>query len=292
MRAKFAALIALTLLSGCTWTALRQESVELSGAGADIRYREAIENLAMVSANRWALPAYTSIYAGSMNVTDTVQVDGSTTWVHSITAPSGFASQTADMIDTRSVLGTQQLDPMIAPEKIRALRAACQWAVFGGGNVYPDRTILDKYQPQLPPGNYFGVDEELAIACSYPWLGKGCRRRDVPKNACYSAHCGKCYVWVCPEGMEGFSRFLLVCQKIARFDLGKLWLPVVLTKQVKWASGDINNPRIQQVSLYVDDYGNLAMGQSLLALPPKQRNDNTGQQADLKASLNSVITLP
>jgi hypothetical protein len=43
----------------------------------------------------------------------------------------------------------------------------------------------------------------------------------MPKNACYSAHCGKAYVWVCPEGMECFSRFVPVCQKIARIDVGR-----------------------------------------------------------------------
>jgi hypothetical protein len=48
-----------------------------------------------------------------------------------------------------------------------------------------------------------------------------CSRRDVPKNACYWAHCGKAYVWVCPEGMERFSHFVLVCQKIARIDVGR-----------------------------------------------------------------------
>jgi hypothetical protein len=292
MRAKLAALIALTLLPGCTWTMLRQQSVEYSGAGADLRYRETIENLAMIYADRWRLPAYSSIYAGSMDVSDSIQMGGSTNWIHSQNAANGFLSQTLDVPGSRAVRGSFTLDPMIAPEKLRALRAVCQWAVYGSQGVVPDSDILRKYQPQFPPGNYFGVEDDLNKLSYCNWLGKGCRGRDVPKNACYWAHCGNAYVWVCPEGMDSFSQFVLVCQKIARTDVNTLWKPLIGTKTVKWSSGDLNNPRLQQVTAYVDDYGNLALGQNLPALPPKLRNDNVGQQADLKAAINASITVP
>ena len=92
--------------------------------------------------------------------------------------------------------------------------------------------------------------------------------------------------------MECFSKFVLVCQTIARFDLGALWKPSLGIRTVKWASGDLNNPRLQQVTAYVDDTGNLALSQTVLALPPKQRNDNVGQNADLKASVNALILQP
>jgi hypothetical protein len=146
----------------------------------------------------------------------------------------------------------------------------------------------------LPPGNYFDVADDLAKICQYTWLGKGCRRRDVPKNACYWAHSGKHYVWVCPEGMECFSRYVLVCQKIARFDLSRLYQPTPGTRQVKWMANDINSTKVQSVSVYVDNYGNLALGSNAVALPPKStmRNDNVGQNSDLKASINASITSP
>jgi hypothetical protein len=291
MRAKLAALIALTLLPGCTWTALRQETVDLAGAGSDLRYREVIENLAMTSANPWTLPAYSSIYAGAMDVSDSVGVGGTSTWVHSLPNPSGFSSQTLDVPASRNVKGNLTLDPTIAPEKLRALRAVFRWAVLDG-DAGPDQDLLKTYQATMPPGNYFGVEEELANICQYRWLGKGCRRLDVPRNACYWAHCGNAYVWVCPEGMDCFSRFVLLCQKIARFDLGTLYKPFPGTRQVKWSANDINSTRVQAVSAYVDNYGNLAIGPSLVALPPKLRNDNIGTASDLKASINAAITSP
>lgn len=291
MRASFIGLVLLALLPGCTWTALRQQSVQLSGLGADLRYREVIENLAMVSADPWTLPSYSSIYAGAMDILDGVQVDGTTSWVHALPTPSGFSSQTLDIPASRAMKGTLTLDPTIVPEKLRALRAACQWAVFGGA-ADPDRRLLEAYGPGLPPGNYFGVEKDLADICQFKWLCKGCSRCNVPKNACYWAHCGKCYVWVCPDGMECFSRFVLVCQKIARIDINTVWKPQITTKTVKWSANDVNNPRIQTVTAYVDDYGHLALGQNLPALPPKQRVDNTGQNADLKATISSAITVP
>jgi hypothetical protein len=293
MRAFLIATVALVLLPGCTWTALRQQSVELSGAGADLRYREVIENLAMISANPWRLPSYSSIYAGAMDVLDSVQIDGSSTWVHSLPTPSGFTQQTMDIPASRAMKGTLTLDPTIVPEKLRALRAACQWAVFSAVYAEADFKLLEAYGADLPPGDYFGVKKDLEEICQYKWLGKGCSRRDVPKNACYWAHCGgKAYVWVCPEGMECFSRFVLVCQKIARVDINTVWKPQITTRTVKWSAGDVNNPRIQTVTAYVDDYGHLALGQNLPALPPKERVDNTGQNADLKATLSAAITVP
>ena len=147
--------------------------------------------------------------------------------------------------------------------------AVCQWALYGPQSLEPlDSLLLAKYEPQLPPGNYFGVAPALANVCRFAWLGKGCHRRDVPKNACYWAHCGKCYVWVCPEGMDCFSKFVLVCQTIARFDLGTLWKPNLGIKTVKWSSADLNNPRLQQVQAYVDDSGNIALSQTVLACLP------------------------
>jgi hypothetical protein len=293
MRAKVTALIAAVLLAGCTPAALKQNCVDLSGAGSDVRYREVIENLAMIDANTWAIPAYSSIYSGAMDVTDGIAASETTTWVHGAgVVPSGFSSQALSIPASRAVKGTLTLDPMIVPEKLRALRAACQWAVFGEESNIPDKQILTTYQVGSPAGNYFGVAEELRAICSIDWLGKSCSPRDVPANACYCANCGHCFVWVCPENMESFSRFVVVCQKIARFDISTLWKPSVSTKTVKWSSGDVDNPRIQDVTAYVDQYGNLALSQNTPATPPKRRYDNVGKNSELTAAINSVVKSP
>jgi hypothetical protein len=155
-----------------------------------------------------------------------------------------------------------------------------------------DANMLKAFQPWFPPGKYFGVEKDLQQIFQFEWLGKSNCARDVPKNACYRANCGSAYVWVCPEGMENFSRFVLVCQKIARFDLSQLWKPQINTKAVLWSANDVNNPRVQSVTLYVDSLGNLALTQNQPANPPKTRNDNVGQFSDLKASINSTLKSP
>ena len=225
-------------------------------------------------------------------VLDGAQIDGTTTWAHAIATPSGFSSQTLDIPLSHSVKGTWTLDPTIAPEKLRAMRAACQFVLFG--QVLPDNysNILKQYDPVLGPGPYFGVERELQELSSVNWLGNGHSHHEVPKNACYWAGCSGCYVWVCPEGMESFSRFVLLFQKIARFDLSTLYQPRRSTKTVKWGPSDLNNPRIQQVIAYVDENGDLAISQNTPALPYKSRNDNWGQSAGLRAAVNAVIKSP
>lgn len=56
------------------------------------------------------------------------------------------------------------------------------------------------------------VDE---LAKVHPgWYGVG-RRRDVPRDACYVAHHGDVYVWVCPAGVDGLTQFTLSILEIA-----------------------------------------------------------------------------
>jgi hypothetical protein len=291
MRATLAALVALVLLSGCTPTVLREHSVSLAGSSSDLRYREVMENLAMIYANPCTLPAYSSVYSGGMDVQDGVQIDGTTTWAHAIPTPSGFSSQTLDIPLSRSIKGTLTLDPTIVPEKLRALRAACQLVLFGDIVFERDRTILMRYRPGLEPGPYFDVETELAQLPG-DWLGRGHSHHDVPRNACFWAGCPGAYVWVCPENMESFSRFVLVFQRIARFDVSNLYQPRHDTRTVKWSAGDTNNPLIQMVTAYVDENGNLAITQNVPAVPYKSRIDNVGQNSDLKAVINSVIKSP
>lgn len=46
------------------------------------------------------------------------------------------------------------------------------------------------------------------------WFGVG-RKHDVPHNACYVGHCGKCYTWVSPENVESLTKFALSIAKLS-----------------------------------------------------------------------------
>jgi hypothetical protein len=46
------------------------------------------------------------------------------------------------------------------------------------------------------------------------WYGVG-RKHDVPKDACYVAHHGHVYLWVCPGGVDGLTEFTLSILEMA-----------------------------------------------------------------------------
>lgn len=45
--------------------------------------------------------------------------------------------------------------------------------------------------------------------------GRRREKDDVSCNACYVGHYGDTYVWVTPEGMDGFARFTIPILDIA-----------------------------------------------------------------------------
>ena len=46
------------------------------------------------------------------------------------------------------------------------------------------------------------------------WFGRG-KKRDVPRNACFVGHYGKCYTWVCPEHRSELAEFTLTVLNLA-----------------------------------------------------------------------------
>src|SRR5262245_3838800 len=121
--------LAITLLicGGCTTLALKNHALKQEETPTEIRYREVLDNLALVANNPASLPAYSSIFAGTAQVTDTAQLAANTTIV------PGAATQVATPQLTRAALGNWTLDPLNSPEKLMAIRGACQWVIYGPG---------------------------------------------------------------------------------------------------------------------------------------------------------------
>ena len=242
--------------TGCTSVALERATLAHSESATDLRYKETIENLAMIAANPGLLPSYSSIYAGTTNVSDTVKGATTSVWMRIAAKPfryaTHFATQNADFTGSRMVTSNWTLDPVVAPEKLRAMRAATRWVVLGPEHVGPDARLLKRYNspdfqvkpgyamatgppPLLPPEKpdfYFDVEDRL---CALPpgWVHCVDHRLDIPHNACYWAGCGGKYVWVGPEGMAALSEFVLILQQIARADLGSALAPQPLIRTVE-----------------------------------------------------------
>jgi hypothetical protein len=179
------------------------------------------------------------------------------------------------------------LDPIVAPEKLEAIRAACQWAIGGPDHVYPGSRSLLIRPDQAPPGpeRHFGIAERLAHLPP-GWLCGG-RLQDVPPCACYKAHHGNTWVWVTPPGMKGLVEFTLIIQDIARVSINSatlLHLPSSYTPILFKTAETTNDPGNIQftVQVVVDQSGHLRTESPYYPL----RVDNLGTDS---ANLRSII---
>ncbi len=203
--------------TGCTTLALERHTLAQEESPTDIRYKEVLENLAMVAHDPATLPAYSSIFAGTVQITDTAQLASMTTF-----APGAAAQMLTPQL-TRAALGNWALDPINAPEKLEAIRCACRWVIYGPDFACRDCPGLLATPEQAPsPGRHFGVADRMAqLPAGWLHVGRLC---DVPLKACYKAHCGDTWVWVMPDGMQALADFNLIIQDIARVDINSTTL--------------------------------------------------------------------
>jgi hypothetical protein len=219
MRASIGVVAFICSCTGCTTLALERHALAQAASTSDVRYYEVMDNLAMIAGNPAALPAYSSIFAGLAQITDTGQLTSTTNWQHVIgMGANGFASEAANPQLTRQVLQNWSLDPVAAPEKLEAIRCCCRWAIWGPDHACDDCPGILASPEQAPwPGRHFGVADRLA-RLPEGWLHVG-RNWEIPRSACFKGRCGDTSVWVMPEGMEGLADFTLILQDIARTDI-------------------------------------------------------------------------
>jgi hypothetical protein len=303
--------------SGCLSAALERNTLSHAESSADLRYREVVENLAMIYANRDALPSYSSIYAGTTDMQDNVQPSASTSWMRNAANAVLFSQQVLDIPATRQLTENWSLDPTIVPEKLVAMRAACQWVLFGPDSLGPNGLCLWSYDPndpafpKYPPTYYFGVANRLANlqANHGAWLHCSTCRKDVPRKACYWAGCQGKYVWIEADGVAGLSEFTLIFQSIARFDVLHAGpQPGAKTRMVKVENPNVYQgwmttpdgpthytpyaPIVKSITLYVDADGIPTPGANQSYLPTKRRTDNVGQDAKIQSALAASAKSP
>jgi hypothetical protein len=217
--------------SGCTTMALERHALRQGESATEIRYQEVMENLARVAHDPAALPAYSSIFVGTTQVTDSASLGSTTVWVTRGvmgTTRGGFVAETANPQIARNISENWALDPVMAPEKIEALRCACRWVIYGPEKACDScPTLLLSPEEDHSPGRHFGVAQRLARlpAC---WVHVG-RCKDVPAKALYKAHYEHTWVWVMPDGMQGLADFTLIFQDIARVQINSdsLFTPAI-----------------------------------------------------------------
>jgi hypothetical protein len=287
-------LLALMLMCvGCTSLAAKRHALNQEATSTDIRYQEVLDNLALVAHEPASLPAYSSIYAGTAQITDTSQLVSTTT----LGPGAGVAAQAVTPQFTRLELGNWTLDPINAPEKLEVIRSACQWVIYGPQFAYcHDCCRLLATPEQAPfPGRHFGVANRLA-QLPQGWLHIG-RSGDVPHVACYKACCGDTYVWVAPEGREALADFNLIIQDIARVDINSTTLlfirptpsdflfPTQGPEKMPCCAGPSVNLTTQVVAeVNIDPCGHLAPDTPYYPW----RTENVGSDANLRSQINAA----
>jgi hypothetical protein len=216
---------------GCTMISLERNTIAQSDSVMDLRYRIVMENLAMVADDPAALPVSSTMFAGSVQVSDLAQLGSTTIWqyVKGVAggSQSGFGSEAPNPQLSRTLTQNWTLDPAVVPEKLEALRCACRWVIYGPERACADCQGLLASPDQAPwPGRHFGVADRLE-RLPEGWLHVG-RLKDVPAGACYKAHCGHTWVWVTPGGTEGLAGFTLVFLDIATIDHTSLETPILV----------------------------------------------------------------
>jgi hypothetical protein len=176
-------LLFLASCTGCTTLALERHTLSQGASPTEIRYQEVMDNLALVARDPFALPAYSSIFAGTAQITDTSQILSST-----IIGPAA-AAQLVNPQFTRAILGNWTLDPINTPEKLEAMRCVCRWVLFGPDFACQDCAGLLEDPPDLvaqgreithDSGRHFGVADRMR-KLPVGWLHRG-KRCDVPAS--------------------------------------------------------------------------------------------------------------
>jgi hypothetical protein len=67
---------------------------------------------------------------------------------------------------------------------------------------------------QLLEDFFLGESDRMDCLVPTGWYGIGCKA-NVPRDACYVGQCGKTFVWVMPEGLEGLTRFTMTVLELA-----------------------------------------------------------------------------
>ena len=316
-RAPVLLVAAAVLCQGCTTAALKRRTVELSESSANLRYREMMENLAMLRNNPWALPSFSSIYAGTTDLSDTATVNLPLVPYVSAAALKTLFQGTLDVSASRAVRENWTLDPVVVPEKLRAMRCAC-WCVLdgclrrdAGHSVYLCRYDLAQANPPSPPnppemrapGYHFDVEQHLLASLRGRWLwdgDPGCQR--VAFKAC----CNGRQVYVTEEGMEGLSELTIAIQEIARTDFTTVYYPRPVSRSVKIAGviaqtdgkkqaspGWLAPPfHINSITVTVDEHGWVTPAANEYSMlnpnQPKARLDNVGVDATLRSAISNA----
>ncbi len=188
---KLLAAATLFMTIGCARDQLRYSSHRTSATATDILTRQVLDNLARAAENPAALPYFSVVGQGSVQITD-----GGTLGSNTTMAPHAFAQELLSLGASRNITE--------------------QWAL--GATTNPKKLLL----MQELYGNVIAAQKTCDPAVR--WLGIG-SRRDVPRRVSLVGRYRGVNVWVDAEHAAGLSKLAIDIINIATTsdqDIGRL----------------------------------------------------------------------
>jgi hypothetical protein len=206
--------LSFVLHGGCaTHLRLQRDVVASNFTVADMYYQQVLNNIARFTVNSAAMPSFSVVAAGTVNVTDGAGASVSPTY-----SPTLSRSQQGNgalpilsilfgINAQRTISENWSTVPVTDSDNLRRMR--CAFQVIVGHETSECDQCTDRLKK-------FFVGGTESYDCMLPqgWYWVGCEK-DVPECACYVGHyCGR-YVWVMPDGVDGLSRFTITVLDIA-----------------------------------------------------------------------------
>jgi hypothetical protein len=198
---------------------------------SDIYYQQVLDNLARFTVNPATMPSFSVVSAGTVNVEDAHGTNLAPTYSPTLThsLQGGGALPILFILfglnAQHSLTENWSTAPVNDSDNVRRLRCAFQIAAGA------DEDECGHCKARLE-GFFLGSTESYECLMPTDWYGVGCEA-DVPEDACYVGdYCGT-YVWVTPDGMDGFTRFTITILDIATGEIHAPQRSVVKTYKGK-----------------------------------------------------------
>jgi hypothetical protein len=218
----FRVIFVLACLPGCTHMALERSSINQASTLTDLQYQQVMDNLAMFSVNHYTLPWHVVPTVGTAQIQDSAQVMPSFTFVPNVSP--ALSQSVLALQGSRQIQESWTLIPAVY-NTAKPPSQSYQIVLFEIRDIY--RFLIGDTDFTNPAQ----LKKHVQTYNLMPgWFGVG-KRKDVPKKACYVAHCKGCYVWVCPENFEGLANTTLALLDIMHATGGNVTFNAVGTNR-------------------------------------------------------------
>ena len=234
--------LAVSAAGGCaTHQTLLKNTVAANVTTADIYYQETLENVARFAANPAAMPSFSVISAGTVNVEDEHSGGVNPNYSPTLTRAmqGGGALPILSILfqanARRSITENWSTTPVTDSDNLRRMRCAFQYLVG------TETSECDRCKARLE-GFFLGGTEPFECMLPRGWFNVG-SKHDVPKDACFVANYCDTYVWVTAAGLDGFTRFTITVLDIATGEIHAPQRTVVKKYKGEAEGGEPRNHR-------------------------------------------------